>query len=68
MVYDKIFRKHVIEYKDAGHTFKQVNEAFGVDSDGITVGRNTLKKPIPLNTGLQRNAGKNKQGRTDPFA
>jgi transposase len=32
MAYDKIFRKRVIEYKDAGHTFKEVNEAFGVDS------------------------------------
>jgi hypothetical protein len=26
------FRKRVIEYKDAGHTFKDVQEAFGVDS------------------------------------
>jgi hypothetical protein len=32
MAYDKIFRKRVIEYKDAGHTFKEVNGAFGVDS------------------------------------
>jgi transposase len=32
MAYDKTFRKRVIEYKDAGHTVKQVNEAFGVDS------------------------------------
>ncbi|MDR1232292.1 MAG: transposase [Spirochaetaceae bacterium] len=32
MAYDKKFRQRVIEYKDAGHTFKEVNEAFGVDS------------------------------------
>jgi transposase len=32
MAYDVVFRKRVIEYKDAGHTFKDVNEAFGVDS------------------------------------
>jgi transposase len=32
MAYDKVFRKRVIEYKDAGHTFKEVEEAFGVDS------------------------------------
>jgi hypothetical protein len=32
MAYDVKFRKRVIKYKDAGHTFKEVNEAFGVDS------------------------------------
>jgi transposase len=32
MAYDVIFRKRVIEYKNAGHTFKEVDEAFGVDS------------------------------------
>jgi hypothetical protein len=32
MAYDKVFRKRVIEYKDAGHTFKEAEEAFGVDS------------------------------------
>jgi hypothetical protein len=32
MAYDAVFRKRVIEYKDAGHTFKDVQEAFGVDS------------------------------------
>jgi transposase len=31
MAYDKKFRRRVIEYKDAGHTFKKVYEAFGVD-------------------------------------
>jgi transposase len=28
----KKFRRYVIEYKDAEHTFKEVSEAFGVDS------------------------------------
>jgi hypothetical protein len=55
--YDVIFRKWIIEYKDARHTFKQVNEAFGVDSRRYYMGRNSLRKPIPLNTGRQRNAG-----------
>jgi transposase len=32
MAYEAIFRKRVIEYKNAGHTFKEVYEAFGVDS------------------------------------
>jgi transposase len=32
MAYDVVFRKRVIGYKDAGHTFKEVNEAYGVDS------------------------------------
>jgi transposase len=27
-----VFRKRVIEYKDAGHTFKEVEKAFGIDS------------------------------------
>jgi transposase len=32
MAYDVVFRRRVIEYKNTGHTFKEVNEAFGVDS------------------------------------
>jgi transposase len=32
MAYDKKFRLRVINYKDAGHTFKEVYEAFGVYS------------------------------------
>ena len=32
MAYDAVFRKRVIEYKDAGHTFAEVYEAFKVDS------------------------------------
>jgi transposase len=32
MAYDTKFRKRVIEYKDSGHTFKEVYEAFRIDS------------------------------------
>ena len=32
MTYDKKFRKQAIAYKDSGHTFKELNEAFGIDS------------------------------------
>jgi transposase len=31
MAYDKKIRQRVIEYKDTGHTFEEVSEAFGVD-------------------------------------
>ncbi|MDR0684015.1 MAG: IS630 transposase-related protein, partial [Spirochaetaceae bacterium] len=30
MAYDTKFRKRVIEYKDSGHTFKEVYEAFRI--------------------------------------
>jgi hypothetical protein len=29
MAYDKKFRQRVIEYKDAGHAFKEADEVFG---------------------------------------
>ena len=32
MAYDEKFRRRVIEYKDSGHTFKEMYEAFGADS------------------------------------
>jgi transposase len=32
MAYDEKFRLRVIEYRDSGHTFKEVYEASGVDS------------------------------------
>jgi len=31
MAYDAKFKGRVIQYRDAGHTFKEVREAFGVD-------------------------------------
>jgi len=32
MAYDEKFRKKAVEYKDSGHTFKQLNEIFGISS------------------------------------
>jgi transposase len=32
MAYDERFRRQVIKYKEAGHTFKEMYEAFGVDA------------------------------------
>jgi transposase len=32
MAYDEKFRRRVINYKDSGHTFTEVHEAFGVNS------------------------------------
>jgi transposase len=32
MAYDALFRKHVIEYKNGGYIFKEVNETSGIDS------------------------------------
>ncbi|GHV50491.1 hypothetical protein FACS1894216_02790 [Synergistales bacterium] len=33
MAYDKKFKKQAIAYKDTGHTFKELKEAFGICSD-----------------------------------
>jgi hypothetical protein len=46
MAYDEKFRRRIIEYKDAGHTFKEMNEAFGVDSNRYY----SWKKPVLLKT------------------
>jgi transposase len=58
MAYDKKFRQRVIEYKDAGHTFKEVAEAFGVDSKRYYCWKNQLeetgsleKKPLKERNG-----------------
>ncbi|MDR2447201.1 MAG: helix-turn-helix domain containing protein, partial [Treponema sp.] len=32
MAYETTFRKRAMEYKETGHTFKEMYEAFGVDS------------------------------------
>jgi transposase len=32
MAYDERFRGQVIKYKEAGHAFKEMHEAFGVDA------------------------------------
>jgi hypothetical protein len=39
MAYDNKFRQRVITYKAAGHTFKEVYEAFGIY--GTTLGKSS---------------------------
>jgi hypothetical protein len=56
MAYDKVFRKRVIEYKDAGHTFKETEEAFGVDSKRYYSWKNSLNRPVLLKAKDQKNA------------
>jgi transposase len=46
MAYDKVFRKRVIKYKDAGHAFEKIYEAFGVDSKRYYRWKNSLKRPV----------------------
>jgi hypothetical protein len=52
MAYDVVFRKRVTKYKDAGHTFKEVNEAFGVDSKRYY----SLNRPVLSKRDRPRNA------------
>jgi hypothetical protein len=56
MAYDKKFRLRVIEYKDAGHTFKKESEALALIPNGITSERNSLRKPALLNTNRPKSA------------
>jgi transposase len=62
MAYDKKFRQRVIEYKDAGHTFKEVIEAFGVDSQRYYVWKKQLEETGSLEKkpSLERNRKINK--------
>jgi transposase len=46
MAYDERFRRRVIKYKEAGHTFKEMHEAFGVDA-----GRYYSSKKLLAETG-----------------
>jgi transposase len=59
MVYDKIFRKRVIEYRNPGHTFKEVNEAFGVDSRRYY----SWKKQLEETGSLEYRAPKERRGK-----
>ncbi|MDR2096989.1 MAG: helix-turn-helix domain containing protein, partial [Spirochaetaceae bacterium] len=61
MAYDVLFRKRVIEYKDAGHTFKEVNEAFGVDSKRYY----SWKKQLEETGSLEYSAPKERRGKID---
>jgi transposase len=59
MAYDKKFRQRAIEYKDAGHTFKEVNEAFGVDSKRYY----SWKKPLEETGSLEKKPLKERKGK-----
>jgi transposase len=59
MAYDVKFRKRVIKYKDAGHTFKEVNEAFGVDSKRYY----SWKKQLEQTGSLEYRSPKERRGK-----
>jgi transposase len=59
MAYDVVFRKRVIEYKDAGHTFKDVQEAFGVDSKRYY----SWKKQLEQTGSLEYKSPKERRGK-----
>jgi transposase len=59
MAYDMVFRKRVIEYKNAGHTFKEAREAFGVDSGRYY----SRKKQLEETGSLEYKAAKERNGK-----
>jgi transposase len=59
MAYDVKFRKRVLKYKDAGHTFKEVNEAFGVDSKRYY----SWKKQLEQTGSLEYRSPKERRGK-----
>ena len=61
MAYDEKYRSRVIEYKDAGHTFKEVYEAFGVNSKSYY----QWKKQIEDTGGFQYNYPKSHAGKIE---
>jgi transposase len=62
MAYDAKFRERVIRYKDSGHTFAQVHEAFGVDSKRYYV----WKKQLAENGKFENHYPATHPGRIDP--
>ena len=61
MAYDKKFRLRVIKYKDAGHTFKEVYEAFGVYSNRYYA----WKKQLAQTGSLEYHTAKEHKGKID---
>jgi transposase len=61
MAYDVVFRKRVIAYKDAGHTFQEVDEAFGVDSKRYY----SWKKQLNETGSLENRTHKERNGKID---
>ena len=44
MAYDEKYRQRAVEYKDNGHTFKQLKEAFGISSSTYYKWRENKRK------------------------
>jgi transposase len=61
MAYDKKFRRPVIAYKDAGHTFAEVYEAFGVNPRRYY----SRKKKFEETGSLEYKPVKERDGKTD---
>jgi transposase len=61
MAYDEKFRRRVINYKDSGHTFAEVREAFGVNSRSYY----TWKKEFEGNGKFENRYPKTRKGKID---
>jgi hypothetical protein len=62
MAYDAVFRKRLIEYKNAGHTFKDEQEAFSVDSKRYY----SWKKQLEQTGSLEYKSPKERRGNIIP--
>ncbi|MDR0558007.1 MAG: transposase [Treponema sp.] len=62
MAYDEKFRRRVIQYKDSGHTFAGVYEAFGVRPQSYYVWKAELEEKGKL----ENHYPKSRKGKIDP--
>ena len=62
MAYDEKFRRRVILYKDSGHTFAEVYEAFGVRSRSYYVWKTELEEK----GNTENHYPKSRKGKIDP--
>jgi transposase len=62
MAHDEKLRRPVIKYKDSGHTFAQVNEAFGVGSRSYY----NRKAELEENGKFENHYPKSRPGNIDP--
>jgi transposase len=62
MAYDEKFRRRVINYKDEGHTFAEVHEAFGVNSRSYYVWKKELEEKGKFENGYP----KSRPGKINP--
>jgi transposase len=61
MAYEEEFRRQVIEYKDSGHTFAQVYEAFGIRPRSYYTWKTELKEKGKF----ENHYPKTRKGKTD---